>query len=161
VIESHHFLGALVLVMVANMAPWVSGRLLRGRLSWPLDFGLRLRDGTRLFGAHKTWRGLVAGVLACAATAYLLGHSVLLGIEFASLSLAADAASSFVKRRLGHGPGAEVPALDQLPEALIPLLVLAAPLRISVLEAVAIAVIFLCLDILAMPLRHWQPRSDR
>ncbi len=98
-IAEYRFLGALLLVIMANMAPWASGRLLRGRL-------------------------------------------------------AADAASSFTKRRLRLSPGAEVPALDQLPEALLPLLVLARPLGVSLLEAVGIALIFLCLDLAARPLRH-------
>jgi CDP-2,3-bis-(O-geranylgeranyl)-sn-glycerol synthase len=159
--ETYRFLGALVLVMVANMAPWASGRLMGERLAKPLDFGATLPDGSRLLGDHKTWRGLVAGALASAVTAWLLGHPPMLGIEFATLTLMADAASSFTKRRLRLDPGAEVPALDQVPEALLPLLVLADPLGISVLEAVAIAVIFLCLDIVARPLRHWQARSDR
>ncbi len=153
-IADYRFLGALLLVIMANMAPWASGRLLRGRLAAPLDCGATLPDGGRLFGDHKTWRGLVAGGLACALTARLLGHSYLLGLEFAAMALAADAASSFTKRRLRLSAGAEVPALDQLPEALLPLLVLARPLGVSLLEAVGIALIFLCLDLAALPLRH-------
>src|SRR3989454_11668937 len=30
----------------------------------PIDFGRTLRDGERLFGDGKTWRGLVGGTLA-------------------------------------------------------------------------------------------------
>ncbi len=153
-IAGYRFLDALLLVVVANMAPWASGRLLRRRLALPLDLGACLRDGTRLLGDHKTWRGLLAGELACALTARLLGYSLLLGIEFATLSLAADAVSSCIKRRLRLSPGAEVPALDTLPEALLPLLTLAGPLGISWLEALGIALIFLCLDMVARPLRH-------
>ncbi len=148
------FLGALLLVIVANMAPWAAGRLSRGRLGLPLDCGATLRDGGRLFGDHKTWRGLLTSEMACAVTARLLGHSYLLGVEFAALALAADALSSFTKRRLRLSPGAEVLALDQLPEALLPLLVLAGPLEISLFEAMGIALIFLCLDLAARPLRH-------
>ena len=49
-----------------------------------------LRDGERLFGAHKTWRGLIAGVLACAvvsealASGYLLGMGVSRALNFAA-----------------------------------------------------------------------------
>jgi CDP-2,3-bis-(O-geranylgeranyl)-sn-glycerol synthase len=120
----------------------------------PLDLGVCLPDGTRLLGDHKTWRGLLAGELACALAAPVLGYSYLLGIAFATLSLAADALSSFIKRRLRLPPGAEMPALDTLPEALVPLLALGAPLGISSLEAVGIALVFLCLDRAARPLRH-------
>jgi CDP-2,3-bis-(O-geranylgeranyl)-sn-glycerol synthase len=154
VIASHRVLSALLLVVVANMAPWASGRLLRRRLALPLDLGLCVRDGTRLLGDHKTWRGLLAGELACALAARLLGYSYLVGIAFAALSLVADAGSSFIKRRLRLSPGAELPALDTLPEALLPLLILAEPLGISSLEALGIALVFLCLDVAARPLRH-------
>jgi len=34
------------------------------RLKTPLDFGLSFR-GKRIFGDHKTWRGLVINVLFC------------------------------------------------------------------------------------------------
>ncbi len=159
--ELYRCLGALLLVTVANMAPWASGRLLGERFAAPLDCGLTFRSGSRVLGDHKTWRGLLAGLLACGVTARLLGYPVLLGLEFAALSLAADAASSFTKRRLRFGPGTEIPALDQLPEALIPLLVLADPLRITWLEAVVIAIVFLCLDLAALPLRHATARPSR
>jgi len=155
----HPFLAALLLVLVANMAPWASGRLLKGRWNWPLDGGITLPDGKRLLGDHKTWRGLVAGELACALAARLCGYSLVLGLEFATLSLAADAASSCVKRRLNLSPGAEVPGLDQVPEALVPLSLLAGPLGIPLYGAIAIAAIFLCLDMVARPLRH--PTAQR
>lgn len=149
------------MVIVANMTPWATARLLRGRWETPLDCGVRLADGARLLGDHKTWRGVLAGEIACALTGRLLGYSWSLGIAFAALSLAADAVSSFVKRRLRLVPGAEVPALDQLPEALLPLLVLATPLGISTSAALVIAFLFLCLDVASAPLRHSMLDSHR
>src|SRR5256886_10801535 len=38
----------------------------------PIDFGRTLRDGERLFGDGKTWRGLVGGTLAGAFLRLLL-----------------------------------------------------------------------------------------
>src|SRR5207244_4565349 len=38
----------------------------------PIDFGRTLRDGERLFGDGKTWRGLVGGTLAGALLGLLL-----------------------------------------------------------------------------------------
>lgn len=152
--EHHPFLAALLMVIAANMAPWAAGRLLSRHLDAPLDCHACLPDGTRLLGDHKTWRGVLAGEIGCAVTGRLLGYSWVLGIAFAGLSLAADAASSFVKRRLRLAPGAEIPALDQLPEALLPLLVLAKPLGISVAAASAVAIVFLCLDVATVRLRH-------
>lgn len=146
------------MVIAANMAPWAAGRLLRAHLSAPLDCNVRLPDETRLLGDHKTWRGVLAGEIVCAVAGRLLGYSWTLGFVFAALSLAADAISSFVKRRLRLAPGAEIPALDQLPEALLPLLVLARPLGISVAAAFAVAIAFLCLDVATVRLRH--PEAD-
>jgi hypothetical protein len=156
--ENYPALAALLMLIVANMAPWASGRLLRGHLSAPLDCYLRLRNGARLLGDHKTWRGVLAGEIGCAVAGRMLGYSWLLGIAFAALSLAADAASSFAKRRLRLAPGTEVPALDQLPEALLPLLVLAKPLGISIAAAFAVAIVFFCLDVATVRLRH--PAAD-
>jgi len=155
---NYPILAALLMVIAANTAPWASGRLLRGRLSAPLDCHVRLRDGTRLLGGHKTWRGVLAGEIACAVMGHLLGYSWTLGIAFAALSLAADAASSCVKRRLRLAPGAEVPVLDQLPEALLPLLALAKPLGISTVAAFTVAIVFVCLDVATVQLRH--PAAD-
>lgn len=119
---------------------------------------MRLPDGARLLGDHKTWRGVLAGEIGCAVAGRLLGYSWALGVAFAALSLAADAASSCVKRRLRLSPGAEVPALDQLPEALVPLLVLARPIGISIAAAFAVAIVFFCLDLATVQLRH--PAAD-
>jgi CDP-archaeol synthase len=150
-------LSALFLVVVANIAPWAAGRLLAGRYAWPLDCGATLSDGTRALGDHRTWRGLLAGALGCGLTARLLGESFLLGLEFGALSLAADAASSFVKRRRRLAPGTEVLGLDQLPEALLPLMVLSTPLGIGLLGSVFVAIVFLSLNLAVMRLRH--PRA--
>ena len=57
-------LPGLSFVIVTNSAPVVVARLAGARGAWPIDGGLVLRDGQRLLGAHKTWRGLVAGVAA-------------------------------------------------------------------------------------------------
>ncbi len=159
--ENYPILAALLMVIAANMAPWASGRLLQGRWNAPLDCNVCLRDGTRLLGDHKTWRGALAGEIGCAVAGRLLGYSWTLGIAFAALSLAADAASSFLKRRLRLAAGAEVPALDQLPEALLPLLVLARPLGISIAAAFVVAVAFLCLDVATVRLRHPAAHSQR
>jgi len=152
--DPFRLLSALLLLMVANAAPWAAARLTRGRFAAPLDCGATFGDGTRLLGDHKSWRGLLAGVLACAVAARLLGSSSLLGLAFGALSLAADAASSFVKRRFHLPPGFEMPGLDQFPEALVPLLILSQPLGIGVLGSVGVALVFLLLDLAVMRLRR-------
>jgi CDP-2,3-bis-(O-geranylgeranyl)-sn-glycerol synthase len=113
---------ALLLVCIASSAAWAASRALGPRLDAPLDFGLALPDGQRLFGDHKTWRGLAAGVLACALAATLLGFPMTTGAGFGAAALAGDALSSALKRRLALRPGTDVIGIDQLPEALLPLL---------------------------------------
>jgi hypothetical protein len=113
-----------------------------------------LPDGKPLFGSHKTWRGLAAGILACGLVAPLVGLQVATGTAFGAAALLGDALSSAVKRRLAVEPGAEVLALDQLPEALLPLVLLAEPLRLGVMEIAVVALAFMSLDVLATPLRH-------
>jgi hypothetical protein len=147
-------LSALLLVVVANTAPWAAARLFGGRYAWPLDCGATLSDGTQVLGSHKTWRGFLAGAFGCALTARLLGDSFLLGFGFGALSLVADALSSFVKRRLHLAPGTEVLGLDQLPEALLPLLILSNPLGIGLPGSVLVAIVFLSLNLAFMRLRH-------
>lgn len=149
-----HALGALLLVLVTNAAAWLGGQLLPTNLRVPLDGGALLADRRRVLGDHKTWAGLIMGALACGAAAMLLRRPFQLGASFGVLSLAGDGASSFIKRRFGLPPGAEVPALDHLPEALVPLLVLARPLGLSWLEAIAVAAAFAILNLAFVECRH-------
>ncbi len=147
-------LRALLLVGIASSVPWALGRACGNRFAWPLDFGLTLPDGERLFGAHKTWRGLIGGIAACSIAGALAGTGPLTGAAVGALALAGDALSSAVKRRLNRPPGTEVPGLDQLPEALLPLLLLKRLLEISMTSVIGVALVFTVLDIVVAPLRH-------
>jgi CDP-2,3-bis-(O-geranylgeranyl)-sn-glycerol synthase len=107
---------------LANMAPVFTARLLPA-LKAPVDGGLTF-GGVRIFGDHKTIRGLVAGALVgtlvfsmqqvlyerfgvlrelsrfdYAHTSYLLGAALGLG------ALGGDLVKSFFKRRVGLPPG--------------------------------------------------------
>jgi CDP-2,3-bis-(O-geranylgeranyl)-sn-glycerol synthase len=112
----------LALLFVANGAPILAARAFKSTAAWPVDLGAQLADGNPLFGASKTWRGLVSALLACALIAPLLGFTALFGLIFASLTMAGDLLSSFVKRRRGLAPSDRSRGLDQVPEALLPCL---------------------------------------
>jgi CDP-2,3-bis-(O-geranylgeranyl)-sn-glycerol synthase len=114
------FLEILALLLVANGAPILIARVLRSAAEWPVDLGARLADGNPLFGNSKTWRGLVASLLACTLFAPLLGFTPPFGLVFAALAMTGDLLSSSIKRRRGLAPGAQSPGLDQLPEAVLP-----------------------------------------
>lgn len=134
--------------------PVIVSKLARERASLPLDFGWVMRDGERLFGSHKTWRGLVSGIVAGAAVAACFDLSVWLGAAFAAVSLLADACSSAVKRRMRLKPGSEVLGLDQLAEALVPLLVFCKPLGLQAGEIALVTAAFILLDAATAGLRH-------
>jgi len=150
----------LLLLITANSLPWLLGRLLGPRLRAPLDLGLTLADGRALFGTHKTWRGLVAASVGCAVVAELSGIEWRSGVAFGVLSLLGDALSSAVKRRLALEPGKEVPGLDQLPEALLPLITLREPLRMHWIDMATVCTVFLVLDLLTARLRHPTRRAE-
>ncbi len=74
----------------------------------------------RLFGAHKTWQGLISGGLAGAATFLLqrwIDHENLpfvAAIAMSAGALGGDLVKSFAKRRAGIAPGKAWIPFDQL-----------------------------------------------
>lgn len=147
-------LHAFALLIAANAVPVIVAKLAGEHGVLPLDFGRVMPDGQRLFGSHKTWRGLLSGIAACALLALYLGIPVWVGVGFAAVSLAADACSSAAKRRLRLKPGSEVLGLDQLAEALIPLFVFAEPLGLQLAEIALVTTCFVLLDAATAGLRH-------
>ena len=145
---------ALALLGAANAVPVIVSQLARDRWSTPLDFGHVMADGERLFGSHKTWRGLISGVLSCIAVGMLLDLPLWVGAGFAAASLLADSVSSAIKRRMHLKPGVEYPGLDQIGEALLPLVVFARPLSLGLKEIVGIAIAFVILDLAMAQFRH-------
>ncbi|MBX5326655.1 MAG: CDP-2,3-bis-(O-geranylgeranyl)-sn-glycerol synthase [Candidatus Bathyarchaeia archaeon] len=108
-------LDALVFIFpayCANAVPVIFG----GGL--PIDGGRLFRDGKPIFGAHKTWRGLVSGLVVGTLVGFglslLIEYSVLLGFVISLGALLGDLAEAFFKRRLGFAPGASFPVADQL-----------------------------------------------
>lgn len=138
----------LLMLVAANSAAWLAGRFPFAGEPAPLDCGLMAWDGRRLLGSHKSWRGLIGGIVASCLTGGLSGAGWWLAAGFGALSLSGDALSSAAKRRLGRRPGADVPLLDQLPEALLPILLLWSRLAITWLEAAGAIAAFVALDLL-------------
>jgi len=92
----------------------------------PVDLGKTWSDGRRIFGDGKTYRGLVAGILAGIAAGLLLirladssrlsvmpEHTILSVVLLACGALFGDLVKSFFKRRLGRERGAKWPVADQ------------------------------------------------
>ncbi len=152
---------ALLLLILANSLPWIAGRVLGRRWGAPLDLGVTFPDGRPLLGSHKTWRGVAAAAGGCALVAAMVGLHAWTGAAFAALSMLGDAISSFCKRRLAIGPGLDVPLLDPLPEALLPLLVLRTSLGLDPTAVAAVAGAFTLLDMLASGIRRGTAPAER
>ena len=118
----------------ANMAPVIAtrGNLLQS-LARPLDGGAQL-GGLPLLGPHKTYRGVIVGLVAGVVTALLQAFltersafwedvtlfpyaeqsALLWGILLGGGALIGDLGKSFVKRRLGIPPGSRWFPWDQV-----------------------------------------------
>ncbi len=119
---------------IANMMPIFSARWPYFRdMEWPMDFGLSFR-GKRIFGSHKTWRGLITGIVFATFVLWLqqlaVQHSSGLAswtsdVDYATLpvlivgplfgfgALMGDAIESFFKRQIGIPPGESWFPFDQ------------------------------------------------
>ncbi|MBI4359559.1 MAG: CDP-archaeol synthase [Candidatus Jacksonbacteria bacterium] len=115
---------------IANIAAALIAKIIP---SWsaPVDFGKSFA-GNRVFGDHKTWRGLIGGTIAGGAI-FLLQRSLssepffhdielfeykkapwFLGLIMGFGALFGDLVKSFIKRRLVIAPGRPLFALDQI-----------------------------------------------
>jgi CDP-2,3-bis-(O-geranylgeranyl)-sn-glycerol synthase len=136
-----------LLLAAANNAPIVLKLLMGERWDAPLDGGARFLDGRPLLGRSKTIRGFAAGVIGGGVAALLLGFPPILGLEAGALAMAGDALASFAKRRLNLEPGGRATGLDQIPEALLPLVALRQALATPWWLVAAVTTVFLVLEI--------------
>jgi CDP-2,3-bis-(O-geranylgeranyl)-sn-glycerol synthase len=127
--------------------PILAKNMLRDRFSGPLDRGLKLRDGYPLFGKSKTLRGLVSSVACTSIAAPLLGLAWPIGAMLAAASMTGDLLSSFIKRRLGLQPHAQASGLDQIPEALLPLLLVRHPLYLTAADVALLVAAFIVAEV--------------
>jgi hypothetical protein len=132
----------LILLAVANGVPLAARPLFGGRWAAPVDGDRSFRDGRPIFGRSKTIRGAVLAVLATSAAAALLGLGWGIGAVVGVLAMVGDLFSSFCKRRLGVPPSSPALGLDQIPEALFPLLGCKALLPLPIGGIALVAAIF-------------------
>lgn len=132
----------LALLTMANSAPLILKWVGRGRTFAPLDFGLVLADGRPLFGPSKTWAGAACAIIGTALLAPVLSTTLAAGTFAGAGAMLGDLVSSFVKRRLGLRPSAPAPGLDQLPESVLPLVLIRAALPCSWGDILVVAATF-------------------
>ena len=150
----HCLFQALILLMVANGAPIITRKAMGKRWASAIDNGLTLKDGHRLFGNSKTWRGLWASVFFTATIAQLFGIPPLTGVLFAVLSMTGDLLASCVKRRRGAIESSRARGLDTVPESLLPLGLLAGPLGLNLAGIVLIVGIFFLIEEFISPVLY-------
>ncbi len=136
----------LLLLAAANSAPIAAKLVFGRRWSAPLDGGLHFVDGRPLLGPSKTFRGFVAAVMTSAVLAALLDLPVSWGALIGAMAMLGDAMSSFAKRRLGIASSGRATGLDQIPEALLPLLAVHSAFDLSWLQIVLITLAFFLLE---------------
>ena len=84
-----------------------------------IDFGKKFIDGERIFGANKTIRGFLSGLI-CGSLAAIVEDLILIkgfafiGIAISLGALSGDLFGAFIKRRLKLAPGFPLPLMDQL-----------------------------------------------
>lgn len=139
-------------VRVVFFLLWVNGLppivaiTIGDRYGYPVDGGRRWFDGRPIFGTHKTLRGITASVLGGIFACPLLGVAWWVAGITALLAMAGDLASSFIKRRTILASGEQVIGLDQLLEALLPLIFLNRHLSLDLAQNLIILFVFVILS---------------
>ena len=151
-----------VMMVLANGAPVVAAGLLKGIWSAPVDGGRLWKDGRPILGKSKTWRGVVSGALACGLFSLITGLGFIFGVVFGVFGLIGDMLSSFIKRRRDLASSARAVGLDQIPEALLPMLLAMWWLPVSGWVVIGVVVLFTLSNIFASPLLYrigirWHP----
>jgi CDP-2,3-bis-(O-geranylgeranyl)-sn-glycerol synthase len=136
----------LILLVLANGTPVLAHKILDHRWDMPIDGNLKLPDNAPLFGSSKTLRGFVLAILVTAMVAPVMGFSWGLGAVIGLMAMLGDLFSSFIKRRMGLPPSSRAPGLDQIPEALLPMLAVKSSLGLSWLDVFMVVAVFLLLE---------------
>lgn len=121
---SSELLHLLLLIIIANGAPIILHALMKSKFDYTIDFGYRFYDQAPIFGRSKTWRGVIGAVVFTSLASVMLGYSPSTGALVAVYAIIGDLASSFIKRRLGMDSSSMAPLLDQVPESLLPAVML-------------------------------------
>jgi len=151
----------LILLMLANGTPVVAKKMVGRHYSYPLDGNLTFADGRPVLGRSKTIRGVVLAVLVTTAGASLIGLGWKTGLLVGSFAMAGDLFSSFCKRRLGLPSSSRASGLDQIPEALLPLLACRNLLALTAADIVVCVVMFVIGEVVLSRLLYAFRLRDR
>jgi len=143
-----------------NGAPIIARNITGTHFNWPIDLGVTFVDGQPLLGCAKTWRGLLAAIVAGAVVASLSGLSAKHGAAFALLAMIGDLFASFTKRRLQLTPSSRSRGLDVLPESLLPSTVMSSELGLHIADIACVVMIFFVFEVFLSPILYrWHIRE--
>lgn len=154
------FLSLLLLIIIANGSPIVVRQLIGGVFERSVDFGQTLPDKQPLFGASKTWRGILTALLMTTIAAWWLDYEPMTGFLVGFYAMLGDLTSSFIKRRLSMPPSSRAPLLDQVPESLFPSLFLMERFGLDFQSLLLLCLTFIILEMgLSNILYRWGVRK--
>jgi len=136
------------LIVVANGVPVIMRKLMGPSMDYPLDMGRLFIDGKPILGATKTWRGVFFSVLLTTLVSGATGYGLLLGAQVALLAMLGDMASSFTKRRMNMPSSSRALLLDQVPESLLPALVMMPAFSLEWQDVIVLVLAFIMLELL-------------
>ena len=148
------FVKLMLLLLIANGAPILSQRIMAKRYDFPVDGSLLFFDRQPILGKSKTWRGLISSLVLTSFAAVVLAISWQTGFIVACGAMSGDLLSSFIKRRLGIAPSDQALFLDQIPESLIPMLLVSSTFDLSLIEIVAMTLAFVMIELVLSKLLY-------
>lgn len=145
-------------VGVANCTPIFASKIpLLNQWTYPIDFYQTYR-GKRIFGDHKTIRGLITGILAAIATAAIQQSTfnpIIFGTTCAVGALGGDAVKSFFKRQFGIASGKKWFPFDQLDYIIGGIIATSFFIRLSIFEYITIVLIWFFLHIISSKIGYF------
>jgi CDP-diglyceride synthetase len=138
-----------LLLNLANGVPVIAKKLLGTFLAHPLDGGITLADGQRLFGDSKTIRGVGLSIVVTTLGAPWIGLEPIIGLVVSATAMLGDLFSSFTKRRMKLDPGSMALGLDQIPESFLPLIACRWILPLTILDIILVTLLFFVGELVA------------
>jgi len=137
-----------LMIVIANGAPIMARKVLGESATISIDGNRVFFDERPIFGASKTWWGLIASVVLTGLFSLLLGYEVFIGVYVALAAMLGDLMSSFIKRRLDMPPSSMAPLLDQIPESLFPILLMKPYFDLHAQDIVLVVTSFIIFELL-------------
>ncbi len=157
---SIEFFQLLLLIIIANGAPILARKLFNRNFDAAIDLGRKLADNNPVFGPSKTWRGVLAACSMVSVAAWLMGYGIETGLFIAIYAVTGDLISSFIKRRLALPSSSMAPLLDQVPESILPALMMMPVFGLDIYSVLLLVLIFIILELgLSHILYRWGIRK--